>query len=635
MACTDGYIAGSGGAGSGGGAAHFADGGTSGSGAQAADVNGTDALGGFGGNGPWFSSSAYGDNTSFAVLQGSGGAGAGGGGGGYTPGSNGGDGGAGGGMVELIATNTVSISATGTIYCNGYDGNAGGNGGYGSTDNTYECFDDGDLENIDNCGACPAIGNYYGSGGAGGGAGGGSGGGILISSADLATILGTLEVSGGEGGAAGFPNTTQGTCFHNARGGSGGVGGRIKIFRNPCLENQINPSSDVTGGLPGTAIGGSVERAASGVQLLIDHPNYIPFDAGTIAIDQDICVSGVPNPIAISTNPTGGIGTFTYQWWQCSVGDCTNPPVGYTPIGVSTSDYTPPALTGTTYYSLMVQSGSEECREWTAPVIITVHPDPTISILASENDACEDQALTITATITGGFGLCTIQWQYSDDGITWNDVGTNNITYDVPTDAAFTNRQYRATYNCTADGCDLTISNVEIINVAEPPEWDVISVTPPEICLSGVVTFSATITGGLGGTIEWFVSPAGAGTWTTITSPDNPALGSWDYQPVYTPDGSGCNIDDAPINTVVVVDDPTISISTADTETCENDPLNLTASASGGSGSCSYQWQYWDGSSWVNVGVDSDSYAIPATVPATNGLPGIGYALNLAVVPLN
>ncbi len=617
IACTNGYIAGSGGAGSGGGAAHFADGGTSGSGSQAADVNGTDALGGFGGNGPFFGSFEYGDNTSFAVMQGSGGAGGGGGGGGYTAGSNGGNGGAGGGAVELIASNNVNISATGAIYCNGFDGNSGGNGGYGSLDNSYDCFDEGNLENTDNCGACPAIGNYYGTGGAGGGAGGGSGGGILISSADLATILGTLEVAGGEGGDAGFPNETHGTCFRNARGGSGGVGGRIKIFRNPCLENQINPNTDVLGGLPGTAIGGSVERAASGVQLLIDHPSYVPFDEGTIASNQDICVSGIPDPIASSTLPTGGIGTYTYQWWKCTAADCTNPPVGYTPIGGANSDnYTPPALTGTTYYSLMVQSGSEECREWTAPAIINVHPDPTISILASENDVCENEPLTLTATITGGFGSCTIQWQYSDDGTTWNNVGTNSTTYSVPTATAFSNRQYRATYDCTADGCDLMISNIEIINVAEAPEWDVINVTPSEICLSGDIIFDATITGGLGGTIEWFVSPSGAGTWTSVTSPDSPTIGSWDYQPVYTPDGAGCNIDDAPINTVNVVDDPTISISTADTETCENESLTLNASASGGSGTCSYQWQHWDGANWVNIGADSDTYSLPANTPS-------------------
>lgn len=617
-ACTDGYIAGSGGAGSGGGAAHYDDGNISQSGAQAADVNETSAIGGFGGNGPWFASFAYGDDVSESVMQGSGGAGGGGGGGGYTAGTNGGNGGAGGGMVELIASNTVTISATGAIYCNGYDGEAGGNGGYGSLDNSYECFDDGYLESTDNCGACPAIGNYYGSGGAGGGAGGGSGGGILISSADLATILGILEVAGGEGGDAGYPNSTQGACFRNARGGSGGGGGRIKIFRNPCLENQINPTINLLGGLPGASIGGSVERAASGIQLLLDHPSYVPFDEGAIATDQDICVSGVPDPIAVSSVPTGGIGVYTYQWWQCTAADCTNPPVGYTPIGGATSDnYTPPALTGTVYYSLMVQSGSEECREWTEPVIINVHPDPSMSILASENEVCEDEPLSITATVTGGFGSCTIQWQYSDDGgSTWNDVGTGALTYDVPTDVAFTDRQYRATYDCTADGCDFEISNIEIITVAEAPEWDVINVTPPEICLSGEVTFDATITGGLGGTIEWFISPSGAGTWSTVTSPDNPDVGAWDYQPVYTPDGAGCDIDDAPINTVNVVEDPIISISTADTETCENDPLTLNASASGGSVTCSYQWQYWDGASWVNVGTDSDTYILPADSPS-------------------
>ena len=614
--CTYGYIAGSGGAGSGSGAAHYANGSTSGGGAQATNVDENFAIGGFGGTGPWFGAFAYGDNTSFSIDAGSGGAGGGGGGGGYTAGTMAGNGGAGGGKVILIADDNLYISNSASIHCNGMQGKPGGDGGF-SLPGEYNCFYDinGDLIATDNCGTCPDVGNFYGAGGAGGGSGGGSGGGILLSSADVTTILGDLQVIGGTGGEAGLPNTTNGDCFNNARGGSGGTGGRIKIFRNPCLLNQINPNISALGGLPGFSVGGSVERAASGNMLILDHSSFMGFDSGVITSDQDICIGGIPDPIVFSTPPSGGIGTYLYQWWRCTGTNCSNPPVSYVPIGgANTNTYQPPALGNTTYYSAMVQSGSEECRTWTNFVTITVYPDPIISIIASENQVCQGEPVQLFATVEHGIGSCSFQWEFSDDGITWIVDGGNSDIYNVDVSNPFENRQFRAVYSCDGSGCDVATSNIEIITVAEPPFWENISIVPIELCDGGQVDLDATVENGLGGNIIWYISENGLNDWTEVLSPDNPGIGVWDYQPVYDADGSGCDIDDAPITSITVYANPEAIISIDQNNVCQNEPIILNSIVNGGAGICNYQWQYYDGLSWVNVGTNSSAYSVPTDV---------------------
>lgn len=262
-----GMIGGSGGAGGGSGGSYGgvgSAGGNGGAGSSTYSATGLNVsaaypvVGGSGGIGGAVSSS-YGTSAGHDVNLGSGGAGAGGGGRSFDSGLGGSNGGAGGGLVMLFSTDSISVS--GSIRVNGEDGLSGGNGGNGGA--TPKCCSDG----CDDCGEA----NLSTGAGAGAGSGAGSGGCIYIFADNGASVTGTLDAKGGNGGAGGTKGLGT-SCTYSATfcgsqsltstsgqvgeaGGSGG-GGRIKLFVPICSQATINPSISVTGGT-GFASGGS------------------------------------------------------------------------------------------------------------------------------------------------------------------------------------------------------------------------------------------------------------------------------------------------------------------------------------------------------------------------------------------
>lgn len=92
--------------------------------------------------------------------------------------------------------------------------------------------------------------------------------------------------------------------------------------------------------------------------------NYGTLSSG----DQSICSVDLPNNISFSTLPSGGAGTFTYQWYSYTglAGSCpsgTIIPGGWTLIALATSDnYSPSVLTISMSYAVMVTpTGSPVC----------------------------------------------------------------------------------------------------------------------------------------------------------------------------------------------------------------------------------------------------------------------------------
>jgi hypothetical protein len=112
-----------------------------------------------------------------------------------------------------------------------------------------------------------------------------------------------------------------------------------------------------------------------------------------------------------------------------------------------------------------------------APVVLTILPDPTVSI-SPDQTVCTGSAVTLTATTSGGLGTCTLQWQESVTGANFTDIlGENAPTY-TPTGLT-KSTCYRARYICTGAQCGKAISG---------PTW--IYVTPTPQVKSGVSAFS-------------------------------------------------------------------------------------------------------------------------------------------------
>lgn len=608
---SDGHFGGGGGGGAAGGGSYGGSGGTGGYGARGGwFASGEDSYGsgGSGGSG----GSTY--NSTYDVALGSGGGGGAGGGGARFSGSSGSSGGDGGGSVSLVAANTLTL--TGLI---SVDGTNGGSGGTGSTqaDGSYDCV----TRNCGTCSICFANETFSAHGGAGGGAGGGSGGGIRLQAFGDMTVTGTLSAEGGNGGAAGAPYDNYGPCNVDARSGGGGGGGRIKIIRNPCADNNVAPTTDVSGGAGGGGNGATGISGGSGsYESAITHPSYSAPAAGTISSNQTLCSGGSPAAFT-GTAATGGLNSYTYTWYSCTGGSCPTPtngnPVagaGWTNRGNNATGFNDGnSLTSTTTYVRGVASG--ECYLWSNIVTVTIVADPSISITTPSQTICSGGSLTINANTSGGTGTCTYQWQYRN-GTSGTFLNTGSNASTLATGSLTGTRQYQVVRSCSGTDCNTATSGIVTITVVADPT---ISITTPNqtICEGGSLTLASSTTGGTGTcSYQWQYRNGTSGTFlntgsNSSTLATGALTGTRQYQLVRSCTGNGCDDPTSNIVTITVVPDPSVSITTPSQTICSGGSLTLNSTTSDGTGTCSYQWQYRNGTSgtFLNTGSNSSSLA--------------------------
>ncbi len=129
------------------------------------------------------------------------------------------------------------------------------------------------------------------------------------------------------------------------------------------------------------------------VTYLDNQVNVNPqFIAGTVAADQTIDYNTVPDPLT-ATPPTTGVPPYTYQW-QASVDGLTFVDI----FGETGLTYAPEALTLTTWYR-QIQSSSGNCGSLpTNIVVITVNPQPYITITSPNGGEEWTQGSTQTIT---------------------------------------------------------------------------------------------------------------------------------------------------------------------------------------------------------------------------------------------
>lgn len=148
--------------------------------------------------------------------------------------------------------------------------------------------------------------------------------------------------------------------------------------------------------------------------------------------------SGNPGNI-IGSTPTGGTGSYTYQWQSST----TSASAGFSNIASATTvSYDPPLISETTYYRRIVTSGGTSIASNVITITITFLAIENNSILNSGNStlygpleyssnsgiytyaALGDPSVLNGSTPTGGSGTYTYQWQSS---ITSSSSGFSNI----------------------------------------------------------------------------------------------------------------------------------------------------------------------------------------------------------------
>ncbi len=221
--------------------------------------------------------------------------------------------------------------------------------------------------------------------------------------------------------------------------------------------NNYNSSTNISTGVLTTgayiyaltsvtdAIGCEASNFGTSITITVsENANLTP---GTVGSSQSVCYNTIPAPLNQITAPTGGTGSFTYQW-KNSPDNST-----WTDIsGATLQDYSPPILTETTYYVRTVTSGSYIPVN-SSPVQITIYPEVELAQL-HDNIYIEDNTSTnINISVSGGISPFTVEYTRNDisqSTITGYSSGAD-ISTGILTAGAYT---YALTSITDANGCE-------------------------------------------------------------------------------------------------------------------------------------------------------------------------------------
>jgi gliding motility-associated-like protein len=341
----------------------------------------------------------------------------------------------------------------------------GGGGGSGTQSGAYSASNGGNGGGIiiilaetivSNNGSISSNGeNVEGTVTASGGGGGGAGS-IILDVADYINDL-QIDIIGGNGGWT----SPLGASYTGP--GGGGSGGML-LFANSSL--PANVTSNLSGGIEGkiedepTTDFGAFPGVSGNTRSNIILP-LRGFLFNTINEDQVICFNDIPQQIKGST-PKGGNGIFSYIWklktklsasWE------------YAPGTNDSQNYQAMALTDTTYFKRVVQSGSVI----DSGNIVTVIVQPLIinNNISGIDTICygnEADSLYGTTVKIGGDGVGTYiySWQARTFETSWNDISVENDTLCLPGTLFDTTLFRRTIYSGV---CYDTSASVEIVNL--------------------------------------------------------------------------------------------------------------------------------------------------------------------------
>lgn len=339
-----------------------------------------------------------------------------------------------------------------------------------------------------------------------------------------------------------------------------------------------------------------------------------------------------------------------YQWQSSTDGisNWTNVSGG---IGANTDTYTTASLTSTLYYRVQVTQSPNGCETFSdaAPVFVAtvtaqpINPAP-ICVGGIVN-------ISITASLNGGTGTLSYQWQ-SDSGSGFvNEVNATSTTPNFISNVLNTTTQFRCLVTSSTTNCTI-ISNVVQATVVPDPT---ITVQPAgtTICSGGNFTLSVTATNGTPGlNYQWLsstdnstftaVSGATAATYTT------PALTQTTYYKVdVSATGNGCTTVTSSVATVIVLSDISITTQPAlRTNICSGSNATLNVVVSGGTGNYTYQWKnsvdiagpYVDisganAASYTTAALTQNTYYLVSISDGTQGCDPLSSNVAAVIVP--
>ena len=206
---------------------------------------------------------------------------------------------------------------------------------------------------------------------------------------------------------------------------------------------------------------------------------YEPLESGALSIDQIICYSTAPDALSFSTSPSGSAGSadYIYQWQES-----TDLGTWIDVFEATSSTLSPEVLTQTTYYRVRVSSLYDCGIVFTQALTVTVYDEQQTGSIVGADSICQFQSpnnVEVELIAFGGAPFYQYNWQFSDDGGSWNDISNSNFVIlpdSILTDTTF----FRVEF---LNFCDNLISNaIEVIVWPLPIEIDIIGDFQP--CLN-------------------------------------------------------------------------------------------------------------------------------------------------------
>jgi hypothetical protein len=398
-------------------------------------------------------------------------------------------------------------------------------------------------------------------------------------------------------------NTAPGTFTATSNGGSGSY-----------TYQWHNGSGSIIGATSSSYTPGNLTGSDSYYCAVTDVSGCGTVNSNIIVITVDVSftasISGGTTPVCYSTSPGtftaiggGGGSSYSYQWYN-SAGIIT---------GATASTYAPGNLTAGNSYYCAVTDASGCGTVNTSATTILVDNNLTAGISGGTSPICYNTAAgTFTATGSGGTGTYTYQWYNSSgsiSGATANTYSPGNITASTG-------------YYCaiTSGSCGTVNTSTTSITVDGAVTAVVTGGTTPVCYNTAPGTFTATAGGGTGTyTYQWYNSSGSISGATASTYAPGNITASTGYYCAIT--SGSCGTVNTSTTSITVDGAVTAVVTGGTTPVCYNtSPGTFTATASGGTGTYTYQWYNSSG---------SISGATASTYTAGNITSATGYSCSV------
>jgi hypothetical protein len=246
-------------------------------------------------------------------------------------------------------------------------------------------------------------------------------------------------------------------------------------------------------------------------------------NTATITVQTGPAITTQPANQTINSGQTAtltvvatGTAPLTYQWYQGSSGDTSNPIAGAT-----NSSYTTPALTATSSYWVKVSNVVGSVNSSTAT--ITVQIGPAITTQPASQTINPGQTATLSVVATGTAPL-SYQWYQGASGTTTNPIaGATGSSYTTPTLTSGTSYWVQVSNVVGSTNSSTATITVNIpVTITTQPVGQIIN--------SGqTATLSVVATGTAPLSYQWYQGASG-----TTTNPIAGAMGSSYTTPALT-----------------------------------------------------------------------------------------------------